>query len=317
MVQEDCEAMLGYAEMPESRRRTCVPSRRAIASVSAAGLVFGAILVGCTFMATRRCRNGLVLGPTRRSASSIVSHAVSRSKTRIETSNASNIVAPTELTGRGRASCLKFTGGTCNVKGCYSWRHAACERSGLLHHCNCPGGCVGADFSCHNSQYRLIRQGFHLSNGRWPDSYLYVPLSRFLHSLRVGSIHTGDNRFILFEVPGELDGLKKYTISSSLFPGRQIAMVPDVLPGDYYNIDDVESEDPMRLLWTICRPRGHSGPNVQIGTRRQGYFVWAYVHSFSYIVHGWPESVWGPPDIRAQWRPSIPLGMKFDDCPAP
>lgn len=314
-MQQDSEAMLGYVEMPHTRRRTCVPSRRAFACVSATGVLLGAVSVGCTFMATSRSRNGLVLGPPW-SASSIVSHVVSRSNTRIEASNASSVVAPTEMMWRGRASCLKYTGGTCNVQDCYSWRDAACERSGLVHHCNCQGGCVGADFKCHNSQNKLVRRGFHLSNGYWPDSYMYVPLSKYLWSLRVGNFGTGDNSFILFEVPGQVAGSKKYTMSSLDFPARKIAMDTDRMLGDFYKVNDVGSDNPAHLLWTICRPQGHTGPYLQIGTQDEhGGFVWAYVHSFSYIVYGWPQTLWGPPDTRAQWLPSTLLGMRFDHCP--
>eukprot|EP00927_Polykrikos_kofoidii_P047108 TRINITY_DN4119_c0_g1_i2.p1 TRINITY_DN4119_c0_g1~~TRINITY_DN4119_c0_g1_i2.p1 ORF type:complete len:341 (-),score=35.88 TRINITY_DN4119_c0_g1_i2:108-1049(-) len=291
--------------------RSSVSVRRIVSSAFGVAVVAGILWVGAEFKKTTKSPLGLVLVPAHRSAA-LTRDFTLRGQTGAATTNMSTAgVAPIELAEISSVKCWKETGETCNVQQCTEWRHATCERQS----CNCPDGCVGADFSCHASRNGLVSAGFQLTNGRWPSSYLYVPRSSFLSQLRVGGSDSNDNRFVLYEVPGTHDGRKKYVMTSREYPDHVVAVQPtgNAFGGQWKGVD-VASSSPGFVLWTICRPRNYNGPNLQfgIGNNDIGY-IWVYVHRFSYLVYGWDESSWGLPDDRAQWTPSVPL--KFDYCP--
>eukprot|EP00927_Polykrikos_kofoidii_P035229 TRINITY_DN2980_c0_g1_i1.p1 TRINITY_DN2980_c0_g1~~TRINITY_DN2980_c0_g1_i1.p1 ORF type:complete len:340 (-),score=37.37 TRINITY_DN2980_c0_g1_i1:140-1084(-) len=292
--------------------RPSLSIRRAVASVCSVAAVGVILWAGMELESP-----GLVLVPAPRSTL-LKRDSALRGQSASSAANTSlaNVV-PIELAELSSVNCWKDTGGTCNIQQCLGWRRATCDRSGLIHHCNCPDGCVGADFSCHDGRNEMISSGFQLTNGRWPTSYLYEPVSSFFNQLRVGGPGLGDNHFALHEVPGMHNGRKKYMMSSVKFPDHLLAMKPTgKLIGSAWKGVDVKSANPIFLLWTVCRPRNYDGPNLQFGIGNDEYkYAWIYVHSFSYLVYGWVESLWGSPDDRAQWTPSVHLDATFDECP--
>jgi hypothetical protein len=138
----------------------------------------------------------------------------------------------------------------------------------------------------------------------------------FLTQLRVGKITDGDSTFMLYETAGTRNGRKQYMMTSVRYQDHLVAMAPSgTRAGQMFKMFDTTDARPFRELWTVCRPRGHQGPNLQFGVQLEDARVWSYITHFSKLVFGWDEKLWGPPKISAQWIPSSPLHVDFDECP--
>eukprot|EP00927_Polykrikos_kofoidii_P059781 TRINITY_DN54917_c0_g1_i1.p1 TRINITY_DN54917_c0_g1~~TRINITY_DN54917_c0_g1_i1.p1 ORF type:complete len:320 (-),score=27.34 TRINITY_DN54917_c0_g1_i1:150-1109(-) len=310
------ETLLQTSEQETSRRR-CLRVRRVVSCVFAFAGLGGLLRAGFDFSATKGLYHGLVLvpGPWRPASTSDVGLRGNFGVTATNKSAKAG-VAPVDLTETSSAMCWKQTGTLCKVAPCDEWRHATSVWSDSVCSCDCVDGCVGGDLGCHSARNRLVASEFQLANARWPNSYLYVPQSRFLTQLRVGSLGLGDNHFNLYEVLGTSEGMKKYMITSRDYPDYVIALEPSGnLFRSQWKVAKVSSSSPVFVFWTICRPRNYRGPNLQFGTGNENTgYIWSYVNMFSYLVWGWPQSS-GSPDNRGQWIPSAQLDIELDDCP--
>jgi len=232
----------------------------------------------------------------------------------------------TDLLGERNSQCWNFPGGTCNVHDCLPFRRATCTSHALVFHiCSCPTGCAGADFACHDTDYTKVADKFQLTNSHWPDQHLYVPTFFAYNQLRVST--TSTDTFSLHEVPGKnsKDGLKRYMFASTSSPDYVVALrankADDItgLPStNEFEVDVIhELSDPTWVFWIVCKPKS-GAKGLQFGVlSSDGYYVWAYVHTGSWLVYGWFHSVWGAPDDRAQWIPdSTSLEESItDECP--
>jgi len=232
----------------------------------------------------------------------------------------------TNILGELNSQCWNFPGGTCNVEECLPFRKATCTSNGLVWRiCTCPTGCAGADFACHDTEYTKVADDFQLTNSHWPGQNLYISTFFTFSQLRVSTSST--DTFSLHELPGKnsKDGLKRYMLASTSSPDYVVALMgnkaANVVPYPGMSLFEVDAVnqlmDPTLVFWIVCKPKS-GAKGLQFGVLSQdGYYIWAYVHTGSWLVYGWFHSLWGAPDDRAQWTPDKSLLEDYitDECP--
>lgn len=214
------------------------------------------------------------------------------------------------------ANCWTYTGGTCSVQECHTWRNATCTKTGPLGFCLCPTGCAGSDFACHSKRNELVAK--HITFASPDGEKLYAP--NFFHTLKVGqgyntefNVHKipgAENRYVIAPV-AYLDRVLQLTLSGQVL-GSQWSL-QDTAPGGWVTQD---SADPSFVFLEICR--------VQEGKVRIGipwkdgagdmHRIWAYTHGWTYFVYGFDESLWGKPVPGTVWTTSVEFAGRLDVC---
>jgi hypothetical protein len=148
-----------------------------------------------------------------------------------------NVTSPVELYTEGYSTqCYRFTGGTCSLFGCSSWRHANCEWHWSGHKCVCPAGmCTGADGECYAGNYKKLATGVKIKNVKWPSYTLYFPRSIMLSQLRASdkADENGyDDTFDVYSLPGEMNGQSTIIMSSTSQPDYVASVSSSALPAN-------------------------------------------------------------------------------------
>jgi len=197
--------------------------------------------------------------------------------------NATALVAGLNL------DCYMDTGGTCGMDPCYPWRGAEC-RSGR---CLCEGTCTGADGKCYDSKYKKVADGFTLTNVKWPDQKMFMPGDALLDSVRTTGFSSwangGEDKFILYQLPGNMSGHTGYFLSSWRFSGYVVSLRGTtgtaVSPYGAYEVDLDNQFGVQKIAVRVC---SMGDGKVKIGGESiTGAMEWFYLHHFSWIVYGW------------------------------
>lgn len=192
-------------------------------------------------------------------------------------------------------TCYGFTGGTCAQSECDPGRKATC--SDLK--CVCPGGCTGADGTCYSQSYTKVASKITLSPGKWPSHWLYMESVSLMSQLSVsgspGFAFFGNQYFDIYELPGKVDGKKKFFIASNKWPTWVAAirttgslLTASVSLFGLYGVSlphTIAPWDPQGIIVEVCK---YPGGSVMIGNAPLGKRTeWAYVHHGSWFVYGW------------------------------
>lgn len=111
-------------------------------------------------------------------------------------------------------SCIRNTGGTCAVYGCYAdrgpvdctmWNPGGLHVSSLGKYCMCvPGKCSTINGVCHTTPNRLVGQRVLIRNVQWPEWYLFsYPLTSHV-GFGNSSKAFDEDRWNVYEVDGVL-----------------------------------------------------------------------------------------------------------------
>lgn len=229
-----------------------------------------------------------------------------------------NATTPMVLESSGYTThCYRFTGGTCAIFGCSSWRHASCEWHWSGHVCVCPEGmCTGSDGECYAGDYKKLATGVKIKNVKWPDYSLYFPKNLLLSQLRASSVadeNGYDNLFDIYLVPGQMNGQTTVLMSSTSQPDYVISVdqgLPYNLKVDMWKIDrffrDIQS-----ISTVLCHPHGEAGQYElgtlfkQLPTMTGTTTAWWYMTSMTGgLVWGW---VYGDPNEAGYWTFDPPI----------
>jgi len=203
---------------------------------------------------------------------------------------------------------------------------------------------MGADGSCWSQNNTAIGGGFTLSNMKWPSWKLYVQGLSAFGQLRATRMHSmlnrGQDRFQLYELPGDLDGQKQYVLASHKWKDHVVMM--DMTGGTAfslwgaYAVDLAEYHEPWELkniMLRVCSARSKSHPDaIMIGTSSApaGSTSWMYLKEGTYNVFGYwyperlikavvtgggPFNVSGTPEDDGYWipKPAFERGV-LPDC---
>jgi len=206
------------------------------------------------------------------------------------------------------SDCYTYTGGTCGVNPCYSWRDAECQDG----YCLCTGTCSGADGKCYHGLYKQVAAGFTLTNVKYNRQKMYMPATAPLDTIKTtqfpSSLNGGKDKFVLHRLPGSLAGHAAYFLSTERFPDFVAAIRATagtaLSPFGAYEIGLAQQFGPERLAVRIC---SKGGGKVMIGGFSPlGNTEWFYVHHFSWIVYGW--GFFYKPGNAGVWQadPAIP-----------
>mmetsp|Transcript_50936 Transcript_50936/g.95296 ORF Transcript_50936/g.95296 Transcript_50936/m.95296 type:complete len:339 (-) Transcript_50936:49-1065(-) len=212
-------------------------------------------------------------------------------------------------------SCYSFTGGTCGVSSCNSFRMAQC----LSGKCVCPGGCAGADGRCYPSGNQLVASGFTLKNVNWPSYRMYFKRVSTFNQIGTSSMPSfsfmGSDRFDLYRVPGLFNGKALYFLASHKWPEYVLAIRATTgtafSPFGTYTVKLQDSRSPWKpedIMLRVCSMVSYGKPNViMFGSAGSVKTIWSYVHTGSWNVWGSISS----PGKGGEWfaDPPVPAGL--------
>lgn len=167
--------------------------------------------------------------------------------------------------------------------------------------CVCDQGCMGANGNCYPKANKPIGKAFSLSNKRWPNYKMYFQRASVFGQLKLTSLSSsynlGQDKFTLYELPGDLDGQKQYFLASDLWKDHVVAMQntggTSVSLWAAYAFSLTKHHQPWNLrdiMLRVCSARSQGHPDaIMIGTSTTfgGSTVWAYAKSGTYLVYGY------------------------------
>jgi len=218
----------------------------------------------------------------------------------------------------GDASCYSYTGGTCSLLACNTWRNSHCVSGACV--CS-PGACSSGNGTCVNATNEEEASHFTLRNVKWPKYYLQYPHDAFHTQLRVTSEKASASQFNLYKSASQSNlrvrshylepvDFPQYavTVSRSRFPQEQVHEV-SLKP----RLNLANSYAPADLLSYICRPLDH--PDALRIDMAGAYTM--------YPAQWWnvgnPNKVfgWSTGDIRGEesyWIPEPQINVSFPNC---
>jgi len=216
---------------------------------------------------------------------------------------------PTALYAQNILQCYPFTGGTCNVNSCYSWRDSQCHNG----YCICEGTtCSGVDGKCYEGPNKPVAAGFTLTNVKWPTQKMYMPATAPMNSMKTTSfpsnMNQGKDKFTLYRLHGNVSGLehKGYFLSTQAYPEYVVAVRATTgtaaSPFGAYEVGLTLAFTPQRLALRVCS-KGH-GKVMLGGQTLVGNMEWLYIHHFSWIVYGYS---FGDPGDGGVWTVDPPI----------
>lgn len=220
---------------------------------------------------------------------------------------------PTALYAQNILQCYPFTGGTCNVNSCYSWRDSQCHNG----YCICEGTtCSGVDGKCYEGPNKPVAAGFTLTNVKWPTQKMYMPATAPMDSIKTtmfpSSMNGGKDRFNLYQLPGNMSGHKGYFLNTIRFSDYVVAIRATagtaVHPFGAYEVGFEKAFSPQRLALRVC---SKGGSKVMLGGNTLvGNMEWLYVPHFTWIVYGYS---FGDPGDGGVWKVDPPLHPLVED----
>jgi len=203
--------------------------------------------------------------------------------------------------------CYTYTGGTCGMNPCYPWRGASC-RDG---YCLCEGACTGADGKCYDSKYEMVADGFTLTNVKYKGQKMYMPATSMLDSVRTtafpSSLNGGKDRFVLYQLPGNLSGHTGYFLSTQRFSDYVVALRATtgtaLSPFGAYEVGLADQFSVAKIAVRVC---SKGDGKVMIGGESiLGKTEWFYIHHLSWIVYGW--GLFSSPGDGGVWQADPPI----------
>lgn len=244
-----------------------------------------------------------------------------------------NRTALLELSEGFTTDCYSFTGGTCNLWGCDSFRKASCKLYVSGYVCMCaPGQCTSVSGQCTPGKYRKLAGGVKVKNVKWPNERLYFPQTMVLSQLAVtAEVESAgyDDEFDMYLLPGTLQGQYTVLMSSTKQPDYVVHVakgLPANLKVQTLKIDRF-FRDIQQIATVLCKPHGTKENIFQLGTTfkqlppmTMATTAWWYVWQLGMgnRVWGWP---YGDPKSGGYWTFDPPidqqlanLGVRLPEC---